>query len=86
MVTVLALLLQEGKVHFNDPITKYVPELARYAEQGNQDDEESETGDDVATTKWSQITVGSLAGHLSGISRNCTYNYRACYFEVAMAG
>lgn len=86
LVTVLALLLQEGKVHFHDPVTKYVPELARYAEQGNRDDDESETGDYATTTKWSQITVGSLASHLSGIGRNCTSNCRACYLRVTMAG
>lgn len=80
IVTVLALLLQEGKVHFDDPITKFIPELARYAEEDNEDDEESETYDDLATTKWSQITVGALASQLSGIGRTCTCVHRACDF------
>lgn len=68
LVTVLALLLQEHKVHFDDPVTKYIPELARYSEQNDEDDDDY---DDIATTKWSQITVGALASHLAGIGRVC---------------
>lgn len=79
MVTVFALLLQEGKVHFDDPITKFIPELVRYTEQESKDDGESETYDDSAT-QWSQITVGALASQLSGIGRNCTCYHRICYF------
>jgi hypothetical protein len=69
MVTVLALLLQEHKVHFDDPIIKYIPKLARYAEQNDEDDEDCETYDDITITKWSQITVTSLVSHLAGIGR-----------------
>lgn len=82
LVTVFALLLQEGKVHFDDPITKYLPELAQYAEQDNEGDEEYGNYDDLATTKWSQITVGALASHLGGIGRMCKCTSRACCFGV----
>ena len=75
LVTVFALLLQDGKVHFDDPITKYIPELARFAKQEDDDDENG-----LTAIKWSQITVGALASQLSGIGRNCKYNCRACYF------
>ena len=81
MVTVLALLIQEGKVDFDDPITNYIPELARYTEQDYKDDEESETCDDSTTTQWSQITVGALASHLSGIGRVCKGNHRDCFLS-----
>lgn len=67
LVTVFALLLQDGKVHFDDPVTKYVPELARFAKQEDDNDDEN----DLTTTQWSQITVGALASQLSGIGRNC---------------
>lgn len=86
VVTILALLRQEGKLHFDDPITKYIPELARYDEQENEDDQESEICDDSTTTHWSQITVGALASHLSGIGRTCTYDNRACHFKVVTHG
>lgn len=80
LVTVFALLLQEGKVHFDDPITKYLPELAKYAEQDHEGDEDHWNYDDLATTKWSQITVGALASHLGGIGRTCKCISRACCF------
>ena len=79
LVTVFALLLQEGKVHFDDPITKYLPELAKYAEQDNEGDEDHWHYDNLATTKWSQITVGALASHLGGIGRMCK-----CILELAV--
>lgn len=59
-VTVFELLLLGKQVHFDDPVTKYVPELAAIAED-----------DEITTAQWSQITVGALAGHLAGIGRDC---------------
>ena len=59
-VTVLQLLLLEERVRLDDPVTKYVPELAAIAED-----------DEITTPQWSQITVGALAGHLAGIGRDC---------------
>lgn len=86
LVTVFALLLQDGKVHFDDPITKYVPELARFAEQENENCEESETYNDSITTQWSEITVGALASHLADIGRVCTYDQRACQIWIDLHG
>ncbi len=71
LVTVLGVLLQADKVHWDDPITKYIPELTQDAERENYDKEESETDDDLTTPQWSQITVGALASQLSGIGRAC---------------
>lgn len=69
MVTVLELLLQGERVRFEDPVTKYVPELAAIAEA--QHHQTKMEDDEVATPKWSQITVGALASHLAGIGRSC---------------
>ncbi|MCJ1430325.1 hypothetical protein MMC29_008243 [Sticta canariensis] len=61
VLTVLELLLLGERVRFDDPITKYVPELAAIAEH-----------DEITTPQWSQITVGALAGYLAGIGRDYT--------------
>ncbi len=65
--TVLVLLLHEGKVSFEDPVTKFVPELAAAAASAPAADE------GVEVTDWREITVGALASHLSGIGRTCEF-------------
>ena len=77
LVTTFGLLVQGNKVHFDDPITKYIPELDAIA-MAHKSSANSEQ-DDVAMAQWSQITVGALAGHLAGIGRSCMY-----YFGVSM--
>lgn len=69
IVTVLELLLQGERVHFDDPVTKYIPELAAIVEAQHIKTDREE--DEVATAQWSQITIGALAGHLAGIGRTC---------------
>lgn len=71
IMTVLALLLRENKVHFDDPITKYVPELAQFT--ARQEAEAMGEPDDVAVPQWSQITVGALASQLADIGRSCKF-------------
>lgn len=56
MFTVYALLLECGFDCFNDPVTKYVPELLE---------------ENFGNPSWNDITVGALAGQLSGIGRDC---------------
>lgn len=57
-----SLLLVEGDLILNDPITKYLYELAN-ASQGQNDT--------ISQVKWPDITVGQLASHMSGIARDC---------------
>lgn len=61
--TVYIWLLAVGDSAFNDPITKYVPEIAEYAAS-------HPATDDVNIVDWNSITVGALASQLSGISRD----------------
>ncbi|KAL9117447.1 MAG: hypothetical protein Q9187_006016 [Circinaria calcarea] len=61
-VTVLELLLHDGKVSFDDPVIKYVPELAAIAA-------ESGTANEIDGPSWAEITVGALTSHLAGIGR-----------------
>ncbi len=60
--TVLLMLLQEDKLSLEDPVTKYLPELAAAA-PGNITS--------VETVNWNEITLGSLTDSLSGIPYAC---------------
>lgn len=64
--TTLALLLQQGIIIFDDPVTKFIPELAAIANtQANG------TFDPVSEVQWKDVTIGALASHLAGIGRDC---------------
>lgn len=58
--TIWSVLIEAGDGVWNDPVTKYVPELKKAAQ---------EKGDGVVD--WQSITVGQLASHMSGVSRDC---------------
>ncbi|KAF4995730.1 hypothetical protein FGRMN_4937 [Fusarium graminum] len=62
LLTVYTLLAEVGMKRMNDPVTKWVPELARAAQRN--------IGDVTRKVQWDEVTVGQLAGHLAGISRN----------------
>ena len=61
-MTVYTLLAATGLKYVNDPVTKWVPELAA---AGSTD------GSDIETTHWEDITIGALAGHMAGILKDC---------------
>ncbi|EGZ77047.1 beta-lactamase/transpeptidase-like protein [Neurospora tetrasperma FGSC 2509] len=60
--TVYTWLVQDGDVKWNEPITKYVPELAKAADKAKDDP--------VGNVAWGEVTVGSLVGQLSGAVRD----------------
>jgi CubicO group peptidase (beta-lactamase class C family) len=60
MFTVYALLLECGFKCFEDPITKYVPELKN-----------AKFNNEIDTEQWEQVTLGALASQMSGIGRDC---------------
>jgi hypothetical protein len=64
--TVLAFLAEVGDVQWNQPITKYVPELAKQPSRTASTD-----FDEVRETAWDDITLGALASQVSGIGRDC---------------
>jgi hypothetical protein len=64
--TVLAWLAEVGDVHWNQPITKYIPELGKYPT-----DSSAAGFDSVKDTAWDDITIGSLASQVSGLGRDC---------------
>ena len=61
--TVWTFLIQAGEAHWVDSVTKYVPELA------NQHQNRSSFGG----YSWKDVTLGDLAGHLSGVPRDCKH-------------
>ncbi len=61
--TIYTWLAQDGDSKWNEPITKYVPELAAAAAKAKSDP--------VANVAWDEVTIGSLAGQLSGAIRDC---------------
>lgn len=75
--TVYTYLASVGDLTWNQPITRYVPELARNAEA---------TADEsnLDAVRWDDVTIGSLAAQLSGISRQSAPN--AAADQVLAAG
>lgn len=63
LFTVYTLLLRGGFDVFEDPVTKYVPELRKESSDFNA----------VEDVDWDEVTVGALASQLSGILRDCKY-------------
>ena len=64
LLTVYLFLILEGDDWFNDPITKYIPELAVAATSNF-------TSPNGITPKWNEITVGQLASHMGGLTEFC---------------
>lgn len=63
LFTVYMFLMEAGDIHFHEPITKYVPELAGQSSKAVQDP--------VAAVDWDHITIGNLASQMGGIGRDC---------------
>ncbi|KAI0858788.1 beta-lactamase/transpeptidase-like protein [Xylaria cubensis] len=68
---VWSFLIEVGDERFNDPITKYIPELANLTYNGGSD---QEVYNDIDHVRWEEVTLSQLASHAAGISRDPTYN------------
>jgi hypothetical protein len=60
LFAVFGLLIERGDANFNDPVTKYVPELRDAPNTGP-----------INSVQWKDVTLGALASHMSGIGRDC---------------
>jgi hypothetical protein len=67
--TVLAWLAELGDVHWNQPITNFIPELAALSAQAT-----SRPFDGVRQTSWEDVTIESLASQVSGLGRDCKHS------------
>lgn len=66
--TILAFLATVGDTIWNDPVTKYLPDLASAAKAAG-----AVPGGSMFSPDWDSITLGSLASQTSGLIRDCTY-------------
>ncbi|KOC13312.1 alkaline D-peptidase [Aspergillus flavus AF70] len=62
--TVWTSLVEAGDAIWHDPVTKYLPELATITKTANAKQ------DPVRYVDWEDITVGQLASHMAGLSRD----------------
>lgn len=68
LFTVYTFLLHNGLELWERPITKYVPELCNISRN-------SDSFANLDRVRWEDVTLGSLASHMSGIGRDCECRY-----------
>jgi CubicO group peptidase (beta-lactamase class C family) len=75
--TIYLFMMEKGITYFEEPVIKYVPELASAAQElrSNQTAQE----DVIDNMQWDQVTIGELASHTAGIARDCTINPDSFY-------
>lgn len=61
--TIVTFIAEAGDTRWNDPVTKYVPELQALAAKASEDP--------VMNVDWESVTLGALASHMAGIMRDC---------------
>ncbi|KAJ9415642.1 beta-lactamase/transpeptidase-like protein [Fusarium oxysporum] len=71
-------LAEDGVLSMNDPVTRWIPELAH---RGG-----SHSGDELDVTRWTDITVGDAAAHLSGLGGDMTTDISAFPFDWEALG
>jgi hypothetical protein len=65
--TVVAWLAESGDVHWNQPVTDFIPKLANISTQAK-----SKPLDEVRQKALEDITIGALASQVSCVRRDCT--------------
>lgn len=68
--TIYTFLVEAGDVHWNEPVTSFVPELKSMADKA--------TDDPVMNVDWGSITLGGLASQMAGITRDCKRTWSIC--------
>jgi hypothetical protein len=70
LFSVYLFLIEAGDVHFHEPITKFVPELAAVAKTQNTTIATENAAD---VFDWEDITIGNIASQLGGLPRDCKF-------------
>jgi hypothetical protein len=65
--TVLNILINAGDSHWDQPIIRFIPELAAAARSLDAKQ------NPLDYVNWDDITLGNLASHMSGIGRDCKF-------------
>lgn len=63
--TILTFLAEAGDSMWNEPITKYIPEIKALVTTG------VDNSHSISTPDWDAITIGALASQMSGLARDC---------------
>ncbi|KAI0847320.1 beta-lactamase/transpeptidase-like protein [Daldinia vernicosa] len=61
--TILTFLAEAGDIMWNEPITKYIPEIKAMVT-------DADTSHSISKPDWDSITIGSLASQMSGLVRD----------------
>lgn len=69
MFSVWSFLIEAGDKYFNEPITKFVPELANVSFPCD-DTQRNTVYDDINHVRWEDVTLGELASQAAGITRD----------------
>lgn len=72
------LLIERGHGIFSEPVANYVPELQELALE-----QENSRVNDVSQAAWKEITIGSLASHMSGLGQTCVSIVFMCLCEAS---
>ncbi|KAI9717156.1 MAG: hypothetical protein M1812_004904 [Candelaria pacifica] len=70
LFTVFVFLVEAGDARWNDPITRYIPELLA----PNKAQDSSQPYNPVNQVSWSDITIGALASQMAGVGRENSLN------------
>ena len=69
MLSVWNFLIAAGDISWNDPVTKYIPQVADYASQHAQDLEQGS----IEYYDFDSITLGAPASQMSGLNRDFAF-------------
>jgi CubicO group peptidase (beta-lactamase class C family) len=67
LFTVYAWLVKMGDQRWDDPITRYLPELISIWPLAGE-----------LAVPWGDVTIGALASHMAGIGRDCEFFPKLC--------
>lgn len=70
LFTVYTMLVKLGEKYLDEPVIKFIPELADDARKNGAKDQ-------IAHGQWQDMKLGDLASQLSGIGRDCKHIHQA---------
>lgn len=74
LFTAYTLLVNQGRKWWDTPVSEILPEL-----------EDRPQGDDIAQTRWDEVTVGALASHMGGVSAGCKSRPSPSYINIGIS-
>ncbi|KAL2128551.1 hypothetical protein VTI74DRAFT_9023 [Chaetomium olivicolor] len=75
LISIYTTMAALGEGHWDDPVTRHIPELARLKVQNP-----------VYDINWDEVTLGSLTSHMSGIARDFAIGDLSPYIPPGIPG